>query len=364
MYIYDAEYIHDGETLLNCPKEFSGVLNVAEGVITINYGAFDDCKNITKINIPKSVKYIHAFENRHNAETSIILRGILGSYVVAPTKLSAINVDPENPYFSSVDGVLYNKDKTILLKCPNVEIVNLPETVEEIHKDAFEYCVDLVEINVDPNNKKYLSINGVLFNTQPSEIVLVPNKQTTLTFPDNFNKITMDTLKDLEQIKTINISRNVIRIELGAFTECKELCAINVDPKNVKYSSDKGILYNYHKTTLIRCPLQKEGDIIIPDSVVEIAEGAFEYCNKITSVHIPDGITYIEAGTFFNCHELTNVNIPNTVKKIGAEAFTECPKLNNIYIPKSVEDIDYLAFDVIENIIVDPNNKFFYNCEL
>ena len=62
-------------------------------------------------------------------------------------------------------------------------------------------------------------------------------------------------------------------------------------------------------------------EIAIPDSVTEIAEGAFHGCERITSIIIPDGVTRIGAVTFCLCLNLTMIIIPESVMIIGAHAF-------------------------------------------
>lgn len=84
--------------------------------------------------------------------------------------------------------------------------------------------------------------------------------------------------------------------------------------------------------------------VIIPNTVISIADGAFCWCKSLSSVTIPNNVTKI-GNSAFHGTALTNVTIPNSVTSIGEEAFNYCDLLKNITIPKSVTSIGYEAFD-------------------
>ena len=65
----------------------------------------------------------------------------------------------------------------------------------------------------------------------------------------------------------------------------------------------------------------KGGNVVIPDSVIEIGDHAFYGCKSLTSITIPDSVTSIGGSTFYGCSGLTSITIPNSVKKIWRGAF-------------------------------------------
>ncbi|MBO4540655.1 MAG: leucine-rich repeat protein, partial [Bacilli bacterium] len=105
------------------PKRFE----VPEGVREIDPKAFYDATGkMETIVLPKSLKNFPAFESKL-------------------TFLRRIEVDPENPFYSSLDGILYDKERTAVLRVPMAypERVQLPKSVEEIREFSFAFSTIL-----------------------------------------------------------------------------------------------------------------------------------------------------------------------------------------------------------------------------
>ena len=99
--------------------------------------------------------------------------------------------------------------------------------------------------------------------------------------------------------------------------------------------------------------------VTIPNSVISIGSGAFQYCSNLKSVTIPNSVTNIEDGTFSGCSGLTSVTIPNSVTSIGDFAFYYCSGLTSVTIPNSVTSIGYQAFSSctqLENVYCYAEN--------
>ena len=93
------------------------------------------------------------------------------------------------------------------------------------------------------------------------------------------------------------------------------------------------------------------------DSVVEIGEQAFAFCNNLLTVEISNSITEIKSSTFYRCGNLRNITIPTGVTKIGKEAFHRCINIKTLTIPKATNSIGEGAFVVgasTEIIFEDP----------
>ena len=87
-----------------------------------------------------------------------------------------------------------------------------------------------------------------------------------------------------------------------------------------------------------------EGDIVIPNNVKYLAEGAFYDDEMITSVTLPQGMTSIPIGAFSSCDKLVSVNLPSSISTIAESAFEGCEKLASVTLPDSITSIGYQAF--------------------
>ena len=98
--------------------------------------------------------------------------------------------------------------------------------------------------------------------------------------------------------------------------------------------------------------------IKIPDSVTSIGEHAFDGCTSLESVTIPDSVTSIGYGTFEGCNSLKSVTLSNRPTKIGDHMFEGCRNLETITIPDSVTVIRWSAFEDCSNleVVTIPSN--------
>ena len=81
-----------------------------------------------------------------------------------------------------------------------------------------------------------------------------------------------------------------------------------------------GVLRNYRKEPGVT-------EVVIPDGVTRIGDGAFRDCENLSSIRIPAGVTCIEEYTFHCCMNLTDVVIPEGVTSVGKLAFACCHEL-------------------------------------
>ncbi len=135
----------------------------------------------------------------------------------------------------------------------------------------------------------------------------------------------------ITDITSVIIPDSVTKIRNYAFAYCKNLTSIDVDPGNIAYSSQNGVLYNTDKTTLIAYPAGKSGGFTIPESVTNIVMWAFYGCAGLTNVTIPGSVTTIGEFAFAYCTGLTNVTIPESITRIWDEAFADCTGLEGAY---------------------------------
>ena len=349
--------------ITDCDGNASGALTIpstigGKKVTSIGYHAFYDGSSLTSITIPEGVTSIdsYAFDDC--------------------SSLTSINVSENNKNYCSVDGVLFNKDKTELIqypikkegtsykipnsvtsigdsafrRCKNLTSITIPEGITSIGYDAFYMCSSLTSINVSENNKNYCSVDGVLFNKDKTELIQYPIKKegTSYKIPNSVTSIGDSVFRCCENLTSITIPNSVTSIGQEAFWGCSSLISITI-PNSVTSIGDSAFFCCENLTS-----------ITIPEGVTSIGRYAFDECSSLTSITIPNSVTSIGDGAFRRCKNLTSITIPNSVTSIGDSAFWGCSSLTNITIPEGITSIGDDAFYMcssLTSINVSENNK-------
>ena len=100
------------------------------------------------------------------------------------------------------------------------------------------------------------------------------------------------------------------------------------------------------------CLVKYNGDdteVVIPNGITSIGDGAFANCEDVIEVVIPDGVTSIGDEAFLECFSLESITIPNSVISIGNCAFY-CSGVTEVVIPDSVTSIGDEAFTACESL--------------
>ncbi len=343
---------------IHIPQAIKGTVTIPNGVTSIDDWAFYDCTSLERIEIPISV-------------TSIGDRTFEGC-----TSLESITVAEGNTQYLSQDGILYNKNKTELIRvpqakatitvpngvttigdrafyeCTSLESITIPNSVTSIGDWAFSgctnltsitipnsvtyldyafyYCTSLKSITVEKDNTEYSSQDGILYNKNKTELLKVPQAITKVTIPDSVTSIGEEAFWNCKNLTSLTIPDSVTSIDDWTFEDCTSLKSVTVEEGNTEYSSQDGILYNKNKTELIKVP-QTKSNITIPDTVTSIGMYAFYGCKNFTSITIPDSVNSIVGGAFWDCASLTSVIIPNSVNSIEDLVFFNCKSLKDIF---------------------------------
>lgn len=299
----------------------------------LRYYVFSGTK-VTSVMIPSTVKEIDVLafaagtDSNHYRQEGII---------------TAIKVAKKNKYYTSVDGVLFRKDKKTLVTYPqakkapnykipsgvetigefafennrNVEKIVLPKTVKRIESYAFDDCISLKKISL---NNGLENIGCSVFGSCKS--------LTTITIP-----------KTVKEMNTLN------PMFLGALS----LESINVHPKNKYYSSEKGVLFDKKKKIMYEYPEGKKTTVYTIPSTVETIEdmGQNSYIKELT---LSPNIKTLSESALCYMTALEKVNMKKGVKEIGSSAFLGCKNLKKITIPKSVKFIGESAFEYCDKL--------------
>lgn len=154
-------------TLFQVPGGISGQFTIPDGVVGVYGNAFLNCNNLTVIEIPASVTDLSCDD----------WWSYIGSNFVTCTALMAIKVDEDNANYSSRDGILYNKDQSVLIQAPGAISgeCTIPDSVTDIRSGAFFKCNKLTGI-VIPNS--VLEIGADAFGNTGLTSITIPESVT------------------------------------------------------------------------------------------------------------------------------------------------------------------------------------------
>jgi len=224
------------------------------------------CDRIEVINIPANLEVIEW--NRWGPDDL----NLEPTQFDAPTlaydceNLRRVTVDPANRHFTIRDGVLYTKDMTQLLTCPDqLTSLNIPASVEKCSLDGL-MGNKLKTIAVDPANATYCSIDGMLCDKSGETLLLCPdNWSAVVKVPDGIKKIDYAILG--RAVTEVQIPASVNDAESLGYA--RNLKKIVVDDANPNYASIKGVLYDKRITRLVECPNAME-TLELPESIEQL----------------------------------------------------------------------------------------------
>lgn len=286
---------------------------IGEGITGIENDIFNQCDNLRSIEIPSTVSYIgdKAFHYTYGLEE--------------------IKINENNTHFSSDSGVLFDKNKTQLINYPKgktdaqyvipdtvtnikglaftnnglVKTIQISKNVEQVESNAFRSCHSLENIIVAEENPNYLTIDGILYNKDKTELICYPSEK---------------------QGKTYTIDENVKTIKEYAFSNNYHL--EDVDVSTVE-AIERGAFYG----------IQTLKKVKLPEAITQMGTAVFSGDISLKEVTLPKGITKLEACTFTDANGLLKVNLPSTITEIGDYAFTGCSYLQELAIPVGTKKI-------------------------
>lgn len=375
--ITDVDPSAEGELII--PSEIFGC-----PVIAVAENAFNGVENITNVYIPASLVTLND---------------------IAEAKYT---VDENNPVYSSDEnGVLFNKDKTELIKysykIPNEQYV-MPDSVNTIAHNAFYRCTKIKTLNLSDG---ITTIQGNTFTYCSFDSVTIPDTVTVLE-SDAFSNCSFSELYIGKGVKKIYSSNSIA----PAFYNIRSLKTITVSPDNPFFCNDEnGVLYTKDMKSLLLYPQGSTiEDFTVPSSVVIIASpfgtieagGAitslkvlnisenvkeissnFKYVTSLEKINVSENNYYYssnEHGMLFDKNKtvlvcvpaacnISNYAIPNTVTDIG-NAFYSCDKIENVTMSDSVTSWSLEAFSGCQSLktiklssgLINIPTKAFQSC--
>ena len=283
------------------------------------------------------------------AEDNLVAYAVEGGNIYFDTSIGTVRysdegitnvVIPEQIQGVSVTSI----GKWSLSSRPNLRSVSIPNSVYSIELNAFDNCPNLSEINIAAENQNYSSVEGVLFSKDMTLLLKYPVKKaaTTYAVPNGVTSIGDRAFELCSNLRNVYLPDGVISIGNIAFENCTSLSSINI-PDGVtsiggrafEYCSNLSNIHLPDSVTFIGGSAFNScyslNSINIPDGVTAINASTFFYCTSLKSITIPDGVTSIEQQAFRDCHSLNSIHIPNSVHYIAMWAFDYCNSLTDVY---------------------------------
>ena len=245
-------------------------LTLSEGIRVIEEMAFSNCSDLTEVLIPASVE-------------------CLGDGVFSDClAMTQIAVAPESEHFVVRDDILYSKDLSVLVhypaakeeqeftipeevrkiaglafasnyflmevmlgdhleevgsyafaRCSSLSFVSLPAQTTRLGASPFHDCTMLLEIEVDPNNPCYSSIDGILYNKEQTQLIQYPAGlyDDFYKVPDTVREIAENACYDAQNLEVLKIPAGIRKIGDMAFAFCDQLRDVEIrvaDPAQVE----------------------------------------------------------------------------------------------------------------------------------
>ena len=132
---------------------------------------------------------------------------------------------------------------------------------------------------------------------------------------------------------------------IGDFGSLMYLEAFALSGPSNFLSVEGGVLFDKHKTKLIRYPCNKAGaPYTVPASVKILGRNSLSVSDKLTSLILPDGLTTVEDFALYACQKLQTVYIPSSLTSIGSH-FLGASKVEDVKIPEGVTELGYQFLD-------------------
>lgn len=389
------------DAILNIPSEIDGypVIGITDLTYAMEYAE--------ELVIPDSVTMLSGsiFEWNYDLKKLTIGKGISNIYnemFIGATCLEEIIVSEENPYYCSVDGVVYDKEMGTLVVFPRAKegAYTVPDTVTNIDCLIDNIAYYNVQLDLGNSETGYVVEDGVIYNADKTVIYACDRTKTgKYVMPDtvitinegafqkcsfsevvvseNISEIVYAAFSYSMELEKVVLPEKLKTIDWGAFSECEKLAEADL-PSGLEELGDRA----FWKTGIT--------DVTIPGTVTEVGYGAYKE-SQVAELTLEEGIEVIWSSAFANT-QLKNVVIPDSITHIGGYVFTDTPlesatigtgleaisdyafantKLTSVTIPENIAEIGEYAFanSMLEEAIIEKNDVYiyegaFYNCPL
>ena len=289
---------------------------VEEGVTTLGVYAFRYCTALTSIALPSSLQQINAlcFQSCKTLSELCLPEGL-----------------------TTIDYAAFNLS--------GLTAIHLPATLMSLGEMAFYGCTSLNEITVAEGNTAFIVQDGVLYNSDITQLYLCPADRTEpLVIPDTVTYLGDEGLANCTKLTGLTIPDN-LRWSSNALSFCNGLLNLHVYDSNPKYAEVDGVLFSKDLLTLVQFPCGRTGSYAIPDGTVTVGYAAFGRMENPMIVTMPDTVEVISGSAFSYSTGLTQLTLSGKLREIYAHAFNGCEQMENVVLPETLTSLGYDSFN-------------------
>lgn len=216
--------------------------------------------------------------------------------------------------------------------CSAMKSLDIPASTEEIGYGVFQLTSGLISINVAPENRVYMSIDGVLYTADKKSLICFPAASmiTDLVIPDEVVIIDENAFLPAVNLESITIGPKAIIVEPMTFSSCIGVKNFTVADDNEDMKSVDGVLFDKNVATLLQYPLGR-------------------YVDEYT---LPEGVKNLEMLSMAGVH-ISNLTLPSTLSRVNAYAFYNTMDVESLTVlavtPPAVAGNDFFTAGVVED---------------
>ncbi len=331
---------------------------IPNAVASVGISAFKGCTGLHELCLPVNLDSVVStenpvFEGCTNIETITI--GGSGawfdyglSYEYTPWEISrsGLSVVKISDYVKTIGDYAFTG-------CSKLSYVYIGTSVNSIGTAVFSGCTSLTYIEVSGSNADFRSVDNVLFDYDKTVLIQFPIGRSTTSYeiPSGVSKIGEYAFSGCSSVNAILIPESVTYLGQGAFNDCEGLYQLSVPATLDCVGSDKNPIFA-GCTSIKTIIFLGSGKMYDYGSDYEYTPWQLSRSNLVEAV-ISGKVFSVSDNAFSGCSNLSAVTIGNSVSSIGTYAFKDCSALEELTIPAGIDSVgsaENPAFDGCTNI--------------